>query len=85
MTMCQHLAEAGEATPSTPGECAECVAMGSGWVHLRTCLTCGNVGCCDSSPQRHASGHYAATSHPVVRSAQPGETWRWCFADEQMG
>ncbi|PPK67891.1 UBP-type zinc finger domain-containing protein [Actinokineospora auranticolor] len=66
-------------------ECAECVAAGNRhWVHLRLCLTCGHVGCCDSSPGKHASGHYRETDHPVMRSYEPGETWRWCFVDDRI-
>ncbi len=56
--------------------------MGSGWVHLRLCLVCGHVGCCDDSPNRHASKHFRATKHPVMRSFEPGETWGWCFVDQ---
>lgn len=62
--------------------CEECVRIGSGWVHLRMCLTCGHVGCCDSSPNRHASKHFVATEHPLIRSIEPGETWIWCYVDE---
>jgi hypothetical protein len=83
---CQHLIEAGDAEPATMGECPDCVAVGNDdWVHLRSCLTCGHVGCCDSSPYQHATGHFAATGHPVMRSIQPGESWRWCFVDEEIG
>ena len=56
--------------------------IGSPWVHLRLCLTCGHVGCCDSSPSRHASAHHTESGHPIVRSVIPGEDWRWCYADE---
>ena len=66
-------------------ECPECVAMHGRWVHLRRCLDCGHVGCCDSSPRRHATRHFEESGHPVVRSAEPGETWRWCFVDERVG
>lgn len=62
--------------------CEECVKIGSPWVHLRMCLTCGHVGCCDSSPNKHASNHFRHTGHPLVRSIQPGETWIWCYVDE---
>ncbi|MCG5470344.1 UBP-type zinc finger domain-containing protein [Micromonospora sp. LAH09] len=83
---CQHLSEAGAAEARTPDECEDCVADGETyWVHLRTCLSCGQVGCCDSSPNQHASKHFASTGHPVIRSAQPGEAWRWCFVDEEIG
>ncbi|MEU1619286.1 UBP-type zinc finger domain-containing protein [Streptomyces sp. NPDC008238] len=73
------------AAPPEDG-CADCLAAGHrDWVHLRLCLSCGHVGCCDSSPGRHATAHYGATGHPVIRSYQPGETWRWCFVHESMG
>jgi uncharacterized UBP type Zn finger protein len=81
--LCEHLAKAHEATPTSEG-CEECIAMGDTWVHLRLCLTCGNVGCCDSSKNKHASKHFHRLHHPVVRSFQPGEDWRWCFVDEVM-
>jgi uncharacterized UBP type Zn finger protein len=64
--------------------CEDCVAVGSTWVHLRLCLTCGHVGCCDSSPNRHASKHSRTTSHPLVRSIEPGESWVWCYVDETI-
>jgi uncharacterized UBP type Zn finger protein len=67
--------------PSVRG-CEECLATGGAWLHLRICLTCGHVGCCDSSPGRHATGHFHASAHPIVRSLQPGETWSWCYVDE---
>lgn len=66
------------ARPSGPG-CAECTAAGGWWVHLRRCASCGHVGCCDSSPAQHASAHFAATGHPVVRSYEPGESWFWDY------
>jgi uncharacterized UBP type Zn finger protein len=62
--------------------CEDCVAIGASWVHLRMCLSCGRVGCCDSSPNRHASRHFRATDHPLVRSVEPGERWIWCYVDE---
>ncbi len=82
---CEHLATAGDPEGLTPEGCQECLAIGSTWVHLRLCLTCGHVGCCDSSPNRHATAHYADVGHPVIRSFQPGEAWRWCFVDEIVG
>ncbi|WP_103942114.1 ubiquitin carboxyl-terminal hydrolase 14 [Thermomonospora echinospora] len=84
MSTCEHVPEpsAAEPEPRTPQGCQECLREGSWWVHLRLCLTCGHVGCCDSSPQRHAFKHYQDTGHPVIRSFEPGEHWRWCFADE---
>jgi hypothetical protein len=66
-------------------ECAECLAEGSqGWVHLRKCLTCGHIACCDSSSARHASQHFQATGHPIMRSYEPGEQWRWCYVDSRI-
>lgn len=72
-------------TPNTPEGCEECLVDGSTWVHLRLCLSCGHVGCCDSSQGRHASKHFSSTQHPVMRSFEPGENWRWCFVDEKLG
>ena len=82
---CEHLKDANENVKARTTGCEECEKMGSGWVHLRKCLTCGHVGCCDSSPQRHATGHYRETAHPVMRSIEPGEAWRWCYVDERTG
>ncbi len=92
-TLCQHLAaaptEVGDDTevmPSTTEGCEDCLSEGrDDWVHLRICLSCGHVACCDSSPRRHASAHFHAVGHPVMRSFEPGETWRWCFVDERVG
>ncbi|MGE5762789.1 MAG: ubiquitin carboxyl-terminal hydrolase 14 [Mycobacterium leprae] len=84
MSGCPHLEQIRNVTPSTPNGCTECLAMGSTWVHLRECLTCGRIGCCDSSPHRHATAHYHTTSHPIIRSFQPGESWRWCYVDERL-
>jgi hypothetical protein len=67
--------------PASRG-CLACMAMGDTWVHLRTCLHCGHVGCCDDSKNRHATRHFHATGHPVIQSAEPGETWRWCYVDQ---
>jgi CPA1 family monovalent cation:H+ antiporter len=80
---CAHLARAPACVePRTPDGCEECLRDGTTWVHLRLCLDCGHVGCCDSSPERHSTGHYHQTQHPVIRSFEPGEAWRWCFVDE---
>jgi uncharacterized UBP type Zn finger protein len=68
--------------PESVDGCEECLASGDGWVHLRICLECGHVGCCDSSPNRHASAHAGETHHPIIRSLEPGEDWSWCFEDE---
>lgn len=80
---CSHAAAVGEVTPGAAG-CEECLALGDSWVHLRLCMTCGHVGCCDSSKNRHATTHFQTTGHPIVRSFQPGESWAWCYADEVM-
>ncbi len=83
---CDHLREVRRPVePDTPGECGDCVRAGTAWVHLRMCVSCGHVACCDSSPQRHASVHHEQSAHPVMRSAEPGEDWRWCFVDELTG
>ena len=83
---CTHLAEVGTVEPQSTEGCQDCLAEGHhDWVHLRLCLTCGRVGCCDSSPAKHASAHFRGIGHPVIQSFQPGEAWRWCFVDEQLG
>lgn len=71
------------AAPRSEG-CEECLRMGSDWVHLRLCLECGHVGCCDNSPNKHATKHFHATSHPVIRSYEPGEEWAWCYVHDVM-
>ena len=83
---CSHL-DAADGDVTLPGDlaCVDCLAEGSMWVHLRVCLTCGHLSCCDSSPRRHASAHHRATGHPVVRSAEPYEVWRWCYVDQVVG
>jgi uncharacterized UBP type Zn finger protein len=81
---CEHIENAGTPEARTPQGCEECLKTGGRWVHLRLCLACGHVGCCDSSPNKHATRHYHATRHPVIRSFQPGETWRWCYVDETL-
>jgi uncharacterized UBP type Zn finger protein len=79
--ICEHLSELEPVPPRAEG-CEECLKTGRPWVHLRLCLTCGHVGCCDSSPGRHATKHFHHTSHPVVASFEPGERWAWCYVDE---
>lgn len=74
-----------DAVPRTPGRCEEHQPEDGSWVHLRLCLTCGHVGCCDSSRPRHATAHHQATGHPVMRSYEPGEAWRWCYRHELLG
>lgn len=90
MAVCEHLGPTGAPVaptpePRTPEGCEECLIEGSRWVHLRLCLECGHVGCCDSSPRRHATAHFTETGHPVIRSFQPGEHWRWCYIDNLLG
>lgn len=81
MADCTHLDMIRDVPPSGPG-CEECLRIGSWWVHLRMCTTCGSVGCCDSSPNKHASRHARGAVHPIVRSLEPGEDWLWCSVDE---
>ena len=78
---CVHLREIHDVTPSSNG-CEDCLKIGDTWVHLRLCETCGHVGCCDSSKNKHATKHFHSTEHPVVRSIEPGENWGWCYVDE---
>ena len=79
--VCSHLDQIRDVHPHTRG-CEECLELGDTWVHLRLCMTCGKVGCCDSSKNKHATKHWHATHHPIVRSLEPGERWFWCYADE---
>ena len=78
---CTHLDQVREVTPSARG-CEECLAMGDRWVHLRLCRSCGHVGCCDSSKNKHATRHFHATGHPIIQSMERGEDWGWCYADQ---
>jgi uncharacterized UBP type Zn finger protein len=78
---CGHIDTIRDVTPSAPG-CEECLETGSWWVHLRLCMSCGHVGCCESSPNKHASRHADARGHPVVQSLEPGEDWLWCYVDK---
>jgi uncharacterized UBP type Zn finger protein len=81
---CTHLAGLGPVSPSADG-CEDCLRTGDRWVHLRLCMHCGHVGCCDSSPNRHATAHARAhPNHPVIRSFEPGEDWWWCYADQVL-
>jgi uncharacterized UBP type Zn finger protein len=85
MTTCSHLdAVLVPAPPADIAGCEECLATGGRWQRLRMCQTCGHIGCCDSSPGRHATAHHQETSHPIIRSAEPGEDWSWCYVDELM-
>ncbi len=80
---CTHLDQI-EVTelPAQIAGCEDCLKIGASWVHLRMCTTCGHIGCCDDSPNRHATAHFNATTHPVIRSAQPGEDWSYCYVDD---
>ena len=80
---CPHVKEIRPVTPNTEG-CEECLASGDRWVHLRLCLTCGHVGCCDSSKNKHATKHHKATHHPIITSGEVGETWAYCYPDDQF-
>jgi monovalent cation:H+ antiporter-2, CPA2 family len=82
-TGCEHL-DAIKVTQTRTRVCDECIRMGDTWVHLRLCLTCGHVGCCDSSKNKHATHHFHQMQHPLVRSLEPGESWMWCYVDEVM-
>ena len=79
---CQHAALINDVTPSTDDACEDCLKTGDTWVHLRVCLVCGHVGCCDQSPNRHARRHFHGTGHPVIQSYEPGESWRYCYIDD---
>ena len=81
-TLCKHVDQVTDVTPRTPKVCEDCLATDGRWLHLRLCLTCGFVGCCDSSPNRHATKHFQSAGHPIVRSFEPGESWVWCYADQ---
>ncbi|HEX6589777.1 MAG TPA: UBP-type zinc finger domain-containing protein [Longimicrobiales bacterium] len=81
---CTHLDQVRDGEPRTPDGCEECLQSGDSWVHLRLCLTCGHVGCCDASPNRHATKHFHATKHPIIASFEPDEDWAWCYVDELM-
>ncbi|WP_419997717.1 UBP-type zinc finger domain-containing protein [Streptomyces boninensis] len=83
MKDCPHLSDLPSPEPAPlSATCLECVALGSHPVQLRLCLTCGYVGCCDSSPHQHATAHFQEKGHPVMRSFEPGESWRWCYVDQ---
>jgi uncharacterized UBP type Zn finger protein len=80
--VCTHIAQLHEVEPRTPEGCEECLATGDEWVHLRLCMHCGHVGCSNDSKNKHATKHFIATQHPVIRSFEPGETWMFCYADD---
>ena len=80
-SVCSHLDEIRTVTTNAEG-CEECLKSGASWVHLRICMICGHVGCCDSSINKHATKHFHETGHPVMKSFEPGEKWGWCYVDE---
>ena len=79
--VCSHAGHLKKVNPHSQG-CEECLKMGDSWVHLRLCMECGHVGCCDSSKNKHATKHFRSTKHPIMKSLEPGEDWMWCFVDE---
>jgi hypothetical protein len=82
MATCTHLDQVAVARPEQVEGCVDCLAIGGSWVHLRVCRSCGHVGCCDSSPNRHASGHVRASGYPIITSVEPGEDWSYCYVDD---
>jgi uncharacterized UBP type Zn finger protein len=80
---CQHVDQMGDFEPETD-VCEECVALGDRWVHLRMCMICGHVACCDDSKNKHATQHFHKTGHPLIRSIEPGEDWIWCYVDRVL-
>jgi uncharacterized UBP type Zn finger protein len=83
MATCTHLDQITVLElPEQVDGCEDCLKIGSVWLHLRICLVCGHVGCCDNSPNRHATAHFHETGHPLIRSLEPGEDWSWCYVDE---
>ena len=82
MATCTHLDQILVPRPDQAEGCEDCLAIGGRWVHLRVCRTCGKVGCCDSSPNRHASAHVSQAGHPIVTSMEPGEYWSYCYTDD---
>ncbi|MEO8073349.1 MAG: UBP-type zinc finger domain-containing protein [Acidobacteriota bacterium] len=79
---CSHIKEINSVAPRTPNGCEECLKTGDSWVHLRLCEMCGHVGCCDDSKNKHATKHFRATTHPIIKSFELGEDWGWCYVDE---
>jgi uncharacterized UBP type Zn finger protein len=79
---CAHVDDISRQPPPSGDGCVECLLMGSRWVHLRRCIECGHVGCCDQSPNKHATAHFHETAHPLIQSYEPGEDWFWCYADD---
>lgn len=84
MEGCKHLAEVKEFALNVKRECEDCMKVGGIWVHLRMCMICGHVRCCDNSPGRHATKHFHASTHPIIRSFEPGENWGYCYPDDMF-
>lgn len=84
MTVCTHLEQVLVPRPEQVDGCIDCLAIGGRWVHLRVCRTCGHIGCCDDSPNRHATAHVRASDHPIITSVEPGENWSYCYIDDSM-
>ncbi len=82
VNQCKHLDRIKRVKPNTPDGCEECLKMGDSWFHLRLCLTCGHVGCCDQSKNKHATKHFHTTNHPVIKSFEQGEDWKYCYIDD---
>jgi len=82
MQNCSHLNLIRPVAARTPQGCEECLKTGMRWVHLRLCMTCGHVGCCDNSPGKHATAHFHSSGHPIIKSFEPGEDWAWCYVDD---
>lgn len=80
---CMHRIQVKEVRPSADG-CEDCLRIGGRWMHLRLCMECGHVGCCDDSPNKHATKHFNKTTHPIIKSFEPGEDWGWCYVDEEF-
>ena len=83
MDYCEHIATIIPVKPSAEG-CEDCLKTGDSWVHLRLCESCGHVGCCDSSPNRHATKHFRSSQHPIIKSHEPGENWGYCYVDDMF-
>ncbi|HEY0919059.1 UBP-type zinc finger domain-containing protein [Devosia sp.] len=81
---CEHRSQIADVVPDSPDACPDCLALGDRWVHLRVCLVCGHVGCCDNSPNQHARRHFHETQHAIIQSYEPGEAWRYCYVDNLL-
>jgi uncharacterized UBP type Zn finger protein len=84
VTQCTHLDRVRDVEPRTPNGCEDCLKINARWVHLRLCLECGHVGCCDNSPNKHATAHFHESHHPLIKSLEPGDDWGYCYVDDLM-